>query len=76
MKNLIQYTNEKISQFYFNAKKEFGIIGSGSLKFENEKAIIEYTENNEKKTWSMYWHESYLKTQKIDYIFNCWMELA
>jgi hypothetical protein len=75
MKKLIEFTNAKISNWYINAKKDYGVIGSGSVRFENDLVIVDYTENGETKDWSMAFYPEYLKEQKIDWVFNCWMEL-
>ena len=71
-----QHTNKKISNFYENVKREYGVIGSGSVRFERDQVIIDYVEDGEAKTWSMAFYPEYLKEQKIDWVFNCWSELA
>ena len=76
MKNLIEYTNNRIANWYYNAKLDYGVIGSGKVRFTEDTVIVDYIENGESKTWSMAFHPEYLKEQKIDYVFNCWMELA
>lgn len=76
MEKLIAFTNAKISNWYANAKKDYGVIGSGSVRFTNDSAIVDYIENGEKKEWSMAFYPEYLKEQKIDWVFNCWAELA
>jgi hypothetical protein len=76
MKKLIEYTNVRISTWYADAKKDYGVMGSGSARFENDKIFVDYTENGEEKQWSMPFYPEYLKEQKIDWVFNCWSELA
>lgn len=76
MKTLINYTNNRISNWYLNVKKEYGVIGSGKVRFTSDSVIVDYVEDGEQKTWSMAFYAEYLKEQKIDYIFNCWSELA
>jgi hypothetical protein len=76
MENLIKHTNNRISEWYANAKKEYGVIGSGKVEFTDDSAIVKYVENGQKKTWSMPFYPEYLKTQKIDWVFSCWAELA
>lgn len=74
MEKLITYTNAKINNWYANAKKDFGINGSGSVRFANDLVIVDYIEDGEKKEWSMPFFSEYLKEQKIDWVFNCWAE--
>ena len=76
MKNLIEYTNKRISNWYVNARIDYGVIGHGKLRFEDNKAIVDYVENGEQKTWSMPFYPEYLKEQKINWIFDCWMSLG
>jgi hypothetical protein len=76
MKAVTDYTNNKIANWYLNAKKEYGVIGSGKVRFTSDSVIVDYTENGEDKSWSMAFYPEYLKDHKIDYIFNCWSELA
>ena len=76
MKTITDYTNNKIANWYLNAKKEYGVIGSGQVRFTSDSVIVDYTENGEDKSWSMAFYPEYLKDHKIDYIFNCWSELA
>ena len=76
MKAIINYTNERLQNWYYNAKKDYGVIGSGSVRFTDDSVIVDYIENGEKKEWSMAFYPEYLKDEKIDYVFNCWSELA
>lgn len=76
LNRLIEYTNNKIAQWYYNAKKDYNVIGSGKVRFTEDSVIVDYIENGEQKTWSMAFYPEYLKEQKIDWVFNCWSELA
>ena len=76
MEKLIAFTNAKILNWYTNAKNDYGVIGSGLVRFTNDSVIVDYIENGEKKEWSMAFYHEYLKEQKIDWVFNCWSELA
>jgi hypothetical protein len=76
MKTLIEYTNNRIANWYYNAKKDYGVIGHGKVRFTEDSVIVDYVENGKEKTWSMAFYPEYLKEQKIDWVFNCWMELA
>lgn len=75
MTTLINYTNKRLNNWYKNAKLDYNVTGSGSLRFENNKAVIDYTENGVSKTWSMYFVEEYI-SNGIDWIFNVWSEEA
>ena len=35
MTNVIAHTNARLENWYFNAKKDFGVIGSGLAKFNS-----------------------------------------
>jgi hypothetical protein len=76
MKKLIEYTNVQIAKWYLDVKNNYGVIGSGKVRFTSDSVIIDYIENGEEKTWSMPFYPEYLKTQKKDWVFNCWCELA
>ena len=76
MKHLIDYTNERLQNWYYNVKKDYGVIGSGSVRFTDDSAIVDYIEDGIKKEWSIAFYPEYLKDHKMDYIFNCWSELA
>ena len=75
-KEVISYTNTKLVSWYINAKSDYNVTGSGQLRFTEDSAIIEYIENGQQKTWSMAFYPEYLQEQKIDWVYNCWMELA
>jgi hypothetical protein len=47
MKTLIDYTNNRIAQWYYNAKKDFGVVGSGKVRFTEDSVIVDYIENGE-----------------------------
>ena len=75
--NAINYTQEKITAWYKDAKKDYNVNGSGTAhynKVENE-VVVEYIEDGVQKTWSMAFYPEYLENG-IDWIFNCWSELA
>ena len=45
MTNVIAHTNARLENWYFNAKKDFGVIGSGLAKFNsNNEVEIRYEE--------------------------------
>jgi hypothetical protein len=75
MTTLINITNEKLNNWYKNAKIDYNVIGSGFLTIENNTATINFTENGVSKTWSMPFYPEYAEFGN-DYIFNVWMEEA
>lgn len=81
MKNIIEHTNARLTDWYANAKRDYGVIGHGELKFDNVtdvecRSVIEYTENGVTKEWEMWHYFENLNSYPIDYIFKCWMELT
>jgi hypothetical protein len=70
------YTEKRLYQWYINAKKDYGVIGSGrvSVKVVDKIAFftIDYTENGDKfsKTYGLYMDEP----EKVSYLFDMWME--
>ena len=75
MTTLINYTNERLNNWYSNAKLDYNVVGKGSLTIENNKATINFTENGVEKVWSMYFELEYSKNN-LDYIFSVWMDEA
>ena len=67
----LNHINTRLGVWYTNAKLDFGVIGSAKARIENEKVIIDYTENGENFTWSM----SYKYNENVDF-FNVWAEEA
>lgn len=67
----LNHINTRLGVWYTNAKTDFGVIGSAKARIENEKVIIDYTENGENFTWSM----SYKYNENVDF-FNVWAEEA
>lgn len=69
MDNVIKHTNSRLKDWYYNVEKEYGIIGEGFAKFnENNEVEIHYIENNVKCLFSHYWHPDF----KINTIFDIW----
>jgi len=75
---MINYTNQRIGSWYVNAKKDFGVKGSGKAHYskENNEVVVEYTENGVQSTWKMAYYPEYIKEQSINWVYNCWSELA
>lgn len=75
MQRLTNHINKKLANWYLNAKRDHGIVGSGSVRFENELAIIDYIENGVSKTWSMVFYPEYI-SNGLDWVYDVWMEEA
>jgi len=77
IQDVINYTNEKISNWYTSVKKEYNVIGAGFAHYnkENDSVVVEYTENGIQETWEMAFYPEYLENG-VDWVFNCWSELA
>jgi hypothetical protein len=73
---MISYTNNRIANWYTNAKLDYGVIGKGTCKVEGNSFIVNYTENGEEKVWEMPFYPEYVTENKISYFFDCWMELS
>ena len=77
IKDIINFTDEKNSNWYANAKRDYGVVGSGKTSYDAEEneITVEYIENGENKSWSMAFYPEYL-SNGIDWVFNCWSELS
>lgn len=76
MTTLINYTNNKLTNWYKNANIDYNVIGSGKAKIENGEFIINYIENGVEKVWSMCYYPEYAIESGLDYFYNVWMEQA
>ena len=72
---MIDYTNAKLANWYKNAKIDYSIEGSATCRVEGDEFIVDYVENGDKATWTMFFHVDYLTNGK-DYFFNVWSEEA
>jgi hypothetical protein len=73
MKNVIEHTNARLKNWYYNAKNDFNVIGEGHAIFnDNNEIEIHYTENGEKCLFKHYWHSDF----KINTIFDIWQTEA
>jgi hypothetical protein len=77
IQNVINYTDEKILNWYESAKREYNVIGAGKTHYNkaNNEIVVEYTENGDSKTWSMAFYPEYLENG-IDWVYKCWQELS
>lgn len=70
------YTNNKLNNWYKNAKLDFNVYGSGTTKIEKNEIKINYTENGVSKIWSMAFYPEYATENGLGYFFNVWAEQA
>lgn len=70
------FTNNKLNNWYENAKLDFNITGSGNCKVEGDVIKIDYIEEGVSKNWSMPFYPEYVKENGLGYFFNVWMEQA
>ena len=70
------YTNNKLNNWYKNAKLDYNVTGFGTTKIEGNEIKIDFTENGVSKTWSMAFYPEYVTDNGLDYFFNVWSEEA
>jgi hypothetical protein len=72
---IIEHTNNRISAWYLNAKKDYNVIGSGKAEYKSEsnEIVINYNENGESKVFNMVFYPEYT-SNGYDWVFNCWAE--
>jgi hypothetical protein len=75
---VVEYTNLRIQNWYKEVKRTYGVIGSGVCSYnESTKTMtVEYVEDGNTEVWEMPFYPEYAKEQSIDWVFNCWSELA
>lgn len=66
------YTQERINNWYKNAKIDYGVVGWGEVSIDKDIARIKFSENNKIKVFEE--KTLYLKEESIDYLFNIWSE--
>ena len=77
IQNVVDFTNEKLIEWYELAKQECGVIGNGKARYDEDinEIIIDYTEDGINEVWSISFYESYL-SNGISWVYECWQELA
>jgi hypothetical protein len=75
---VVEYTNLRIQNWYKEVKRTYKVIGSGVCSHnESTKTMtVEYVEDGNTEVWEMPFYPEYAKEQSIDWVFNCWSELA
>lgn len=71
-----KYTDNKIANWYKNAKEDYNVIGEGKTIIENNIITVNYKENGVSKVWSMAFYPEYVIENGLDYFYNVWMEEA
>ena len=75
-RNLIEITNNNIANWYDAAKEDFNVNGFGSASIQGDEFVVNYTENGVENKWSMYYHESYISENGLNWFYNVWCEEA
>ncbi|EKY13354.1 hypothetical protein HMPREF9075_00054 [Capnocytophaga sp. oral taxon 332 str. F0381] len=72
LKNIANYTNERLHNWYFAAKRDYNVngIAKASYKLENETIIITYTEEGITRVFEV----NYVleNSTELDYAFYVW----
>jgi len=66
------HTNNKIANWYKNAKIDYNVIGEGKAEIKDNNIVVNYIENGVKKTWSTAFYMDYIKENGIDFFYNIW----
>lgn len=76
IKNVVNYTDERIINWYKNAKIDYNVNGSGKTHYNHstKEIVVEYVENGVRNTWKMCFYPEYVQ-YGLDWVFNCWAEL-
>lgn len=75
-KQVEKHTDTRLSNWYKEVKKNYGVVGFATTKIEGNEITIKYTENKTEKTWSMAFYPEYVTENGLDYFFNVWTEEA
>ena len=73
---VIRNTNEKLSNWYKNAKLDYGVEGSAEATIEGNIITINFTEGGVAKVWNMAYYPEYVEDNGLNYFFNVWAEQA
>ena len=71
---MVTYTNNRIANWYKNAKLDYGVEGSGKCRVEGNNFIVEFVENGISDVWQMAFYPEYIEENTKDYFYNCWCE--
>lgn len=68
---VISYTNERLKNWYTEAK-EYGVNGGAIAFLNNDELVIDYSENGVNARFVL----NHWENESIDYVFNVWSEDA
>jgi len=70
---IVNYTQDRIDNWYSNVKEEYGIIGNAQVSYHEptDAFMIKGVENGKKTYFSISCRDG---VPSIDYVFNVWME--
>ncbi len=71
-KQYIEFTDKKLKSWYKNAKKDYGVVGSGKASIKDDEFTIKYVENGNSKEWSIGYFPS--NREELDFYYNVWTE--
>jgi hypothetical protein len=77
VQGVLHHTQNRIDEWYVEVKEEYGVNGSGTVHYnkKNHEVVVEFKEDGKQKQWSMAFYPEYLENG-INWIFDCWAELA
>lgn len=78
IQRMINYTNQRIANWYVHSKLDYNVVGSGKAHYSKDtnEVVVEYTENGVHNTWKISYYPEYVKEESINWVYNCWTELA
>jgi hypothetical protein len=74
MNAVVNHINARLQDWYAVVKRDYGVVGSGFAKYNNETNEVEihYIEDSVKCLFKHYWHSDF----KIETIFDIWQTEA
>lgn len=65
---VLKYTNERLSNWYENAKIDYNVNGSAKATFENDKIVIKAIEEEKE----MHFEMNIYGDEEVGYFFDVW----
>lgn len=77
IQDIVNYTNIRIESWYMNALLDHDVVGEGKAFYDEntDTIIVSYIEDGVSKTWEMAFYPEYI-SNGLDWVYNCWSELA
>ena len=75
-KDLINYTNERLANWYKSVKTNYGVDGTATAEIKGNEFIVNYVEDGVEAAWSSCYYVEYLKDLDIGYYFDNWSVLS